>query len=316
MEIKDSKLNHYLNNCSAQSILVPLDFSDVADYALDHARALASIFGYNLFLLHVISKRHLGKPEETEARKRLQAISDNISVQYDLQVDFVIRTGNIFDTISDLADELCAAFIVMGVHGKRGVAHLVGSYPYKVVCKAHVPVLVVKETHHHVGFNNIVIPIDFSRKSAQKVAQATKFAKFFGAKIRVFGFLSSENKAKIINKEALLKSVNDYFVSKGVTVTSDLMIKPGLDWAEALMVFSEKVDADLIMIVAESGSRFQDIFSANYTERILDRVNVPVLTIMPCEEDLAEEAEAIKSRQGIITPFVDPLGFFVRSADV
>ncbi len=315
MEINDTKINDYLKNCTARSILVPLDFTDVADYALDHARALACAFGYNLFLLHVINKKHSGKPETEQARNRLQEISDNIAAQYDLKVDFVIRTGNIFDTISDLADELCAAFIVMGVHGKRGVAHLVGSYPYKVVCKAHVPVLVVKEKHHHLGFNNIVIPIDFSRRSAQKVAQATKFAKFFGAKIRVFGFLSSENKAKIINKEALLKSVNDYFVLNKVSVTSDLMIKPGLDWAEALLLFSDKVDADLIMIVAESGSRFQDIFSSNYTERILDKVNVPVLTIMPCAEDLAEEAEAIKSRQGIITPFVDPLGFFVRSTD-
>ncbi len=316
MEIKDTNLNNYLKNCSAQSILVPLDFSDVADYALDHARALASIFGYNLFLLHVISKKHMGKPEELEARRRLQQISENIAGQYDLQVDFVIRTGNIFDTISDLADELCAAFIVMGVHGKRGVAHLVGSYPYKVVCKAHVPVLVVKEKHHHVGFKNIVVPIDFSRRSTQKLAQATRFAKFFDAKIRVFGFLSSDNPAKIINKEALLKSVNDFFITKKIPVTTDLLVKPGLDWDEALLIFSEDVEADLIMIVAEKGYRFQEIFSSNYTERILDKVNVPVLTIMPCAKDLAEEAEAVKSKQGIITPFVDPLGFFVRSTDV
>ncbi len=308
--------NHSKSNCITQTILVPLDFTDVADYALDHAKALAGIFGYNLVLLHVISKKLAGKPEESAARDRLQAIAAKLAVENNLQVDYVIRAGNIFDTISDLADELCAVFIVMGVHGKRGVTHLVGSYPYKVVCKAHVPVLVVKEKHHHVGFDNIVVPIDFTRRSAQKVAQATKFARFFGAKIRVFGFLSYENKAKIINKEALLKSVNDYFVKKGVQVSTDLMIKPGLDWDEALIMFSEQVEADLIMIVAERGNRFQDVFSSNYTERILDKVNVPVLTIMPCAEDIAEETEALKSKQGIITPFVDPLGFFTRAVDL
>ncbi len=316
MEINNIKINEYLKNCTKQSILVPLDFTDVADYALDHAKALASIFGYNLFLMHVISKKHIGKAEETDARQRLQEISDHIAAEHGIQVDFVIRAGNIFDTISDLADELCAAFIVMGVHGKRGVAHLVGSYPYKVVCKAHVPVLVVKDKHHHVGFRNIVVPIDFSRRSTQKLAQATRFAKFFNANIRVFGFLSSENKAKIINKEALLKSVNDFFTAKQIPVTTDLLIKPGIDWDEALVIFAEHVEADLIMIVAEKGYRFQEIFSSNYTERILDKVNVPVLTIMPCAEDLAEEADAVKSKQGIITPFVDPLGFFVRSADI
>ncbi|MDR4989168.1 MAG: universal stress protein [Bacteroidales bacterium] len=305
-----------MKNCATQTILVPLDFTDVAEYALDHAKALAGIFGYQLFLLHVVQKKHKGKAQEAEAAKRLRELAGQLKENTGLEVDHTVRAGNIFDTISDLADELSAVFIVMGVHGKKGVAHLVGSYPYKVVCRAHVPVLVVKEKHHHVGFDNIVVPIDFSRRSAQKVAQATKFARFFGAKIRVFGFLSHDNKAKIINKEALLKSVTDFFISKGVSVTTDLLVKPGMDWDEALLMFADKVKADLIMIVAERGSRFQDIFSSNYTERILDKVNVPVLTIMPCAEDLAEEAEAVSSRQGIVTPFVDPLGFFARSADI
>ncbi len=305
-----------MKNCDTQTILVPLDFTDVAEYALDHAKALAGIFGYQLFLLHVIQKKHKGKAPESEAVKRLHGLAAQLKKDTGLEVDHAVRAGNIFDTISDLADELCAVFIVMGVHGKKGVAHLVGSYPYKVVCRAHVPVLVVKEKHHHVGFDNIVVPIDFTRRSAQKVAQATKFARFFGAKIRVFGFLSYDNKAKIINKEALLKSVNDFFLSKGVAVTTDLLVRPGMDWDEALLMFAEQVDADLIMIVAERGNRFQDIFSANYTERILDKVNVPVLTIMPCAEDLVAEADAVSSRQGIVTPFVDPLGFFARSADI
>ncbi len=294
------------------SLLVPFDFSDVAYYALNHGMAMAQVFNYRLDLLHVINKKDIGTEKEHIAKKSLKTLASHIKGITGLDAAYQIRTGNIFDTISEVADELEAAFVVMGVHGKKGVSHLVGSYPYKVVCKSKVPVLVVKAKHRHKGFQNIVIPIDFSRKSTQKVAQATRFAKFFGAKIRVFGFLSSQNKAKIINKEALLKSVNDYFKEKGVPVTSDLMIDKKLDWDEALIRFSEKINADLIMIVAETGNRFQDIFSSNYTEKILDRVNVPVLTIMPCEEDRIEEAEAIASKQGIVTPFVDPLGFFMR----
>ena len=294
------------------TLLVPFDFSDVAYYALNHGMAMAQVFKYRLDLLHVINKKDIGTDKELVVKKSLKALASHIKGITGLDAAYQIRTGNIFDTISEVADELEAAFVVMGVHGKKGVSHLVGSYPYKVVCKAKVPVLVVKTKHRHKGFQNIVIPIDFSRKSTQKVAQATRFAKFFDAKIRVFGFLSTENKAKIINKEALLKGVNDYFEEKGVPVTTDLMIDTKLDWDEALIRFSEKIDADLIMIVAERGNRFQDIFSSNYTEKILDRVNVPVLTIMPCEEDLAEEAEAIASKQGIVTPFVDPLGFFMR----
>ncbi len=295
-------------------ILVPFDFSDVAYYALDHAMAMAEIFDYTLALLHVIGKKDIGSEKEKDANKSLKNLSAHITGINRLNAEHYLRAGNIFDTISEMADELNAVFVVMGVHGKKGVSHIVGSYPYKVVCKTNAPVLIVKSKHHHDGFKNIVVPIDFSRKSAQKVAQATRFAKFFGAQIRVFGFLSSENKAKIINKEALLKSVNDFFVEKDVPVTTDLLVNPKLDWPEALLSFAENVDADLIMIVAERENRFQDIFSSNNTEKILDKANIPVLTIMPCAEDLAEEEEAISSRQGIVTPFIDPFGFFERAA--
>jgi nucleotide-binding universal stress UspA family protein len=294
------------------TLLVPFDFSDVAYYALNHGMAMAQTFNYNLDLLHVINKKDVGTEKEDAAKTSLKALASHIKGITGLGAAYHIKTGNIFDTISEVADELEAAFVVMGVRGKKGVSHIVGSYPYKVVCKSKVPVLIVKAKHRHKGFRNIVIPIDFSRKSVQKVAQATRFAKFFGANIRVFGFLSSENKAKIINKEALLKSVNDFFIEKGISVTTDLMINPKMDWDEALISFAEKIDADLIMIVAERGNRFQDIFTSNYTERILDRVNVPVLTILPGDEELAEETEAISSKQGFVTPFVDPLGFFMR----
>ncbi len=299
-----------------KSILVPLDFTDVADYALDHGISMARIFQYRLYLLHVLPNKQKGSEKELEIKARLDILSARINDEYKLEVQVFIGYGNVFETIQNVSEALQVDFVVMGVHGKKGVSHLVRSQPYKVVCKSRVPVLVVKEQHHHVGFHNIVVPIDFSKRSAQKIAQAKKFAKFFGAKIRVFGFLSSENKAKIINKEALLKSVTDYFVRNNISVTTDLMINPGMSWSEALIAFADKVNADLVMIVAETGNRFQEIFSKNYTERILDNVNIPVLTILPCREDMVAEAEALSSKEGVIAPFVDPLGFFARAADI
>ncbi len=299
-----------------KAILVPLDFTDVADYALDHGLSIAKIFGYKLYLLHVLPNRHKGLEKEREAEERLNKIAEQVRKEHKLDVLTQLSYGNAYDTILEKADLFHVDFVVMGVHGKKGVSHLVKSQPYKVACRSQVPVLVVKEQHHHVGFHNIVVPIDFSKRSAQKIAQAQKFARFFGAQIRVFGFLSSENKAKIINKEALLKSVTDFFVRNDIAVTTDLMINPRMSWPDALIAFADKVNADLIMIVAETGNRFQEIFSKNYTEQILDDVNIPVLTILPCREDLVAEAEAISSKEGVISPFVDPLGFFARAADI
>ena len=295
---------------SRDTILVPVDFSDVAGYAMDHASAIARMFNYRIVLLHVAEKMVKGSKEETEVEQALTDISSWIGNSHEVKVNYMIRTGNILKVINAVADKLHASFVVMGVHGKRGVSKLTQSYAYKMVCGSRAPVMVVKDKHHHLGYRNIVIPIDFSKRSTQKIAQAIKFAKFFDAQIRVFGFLSSDNKAKIINKEALLKSVTGVFEENKVSVTTDLVVDPGMAWPEALIDFSEKVKAELIMIVAERGGRIQEIFSPNYTEKILDNVDVPVLTIAPCDEDLADESNY--DRQWIVTPFVDPLGLIVK----
>jgi len=295
---------------SSDTILVPVDFSDVAGYAMDHASAIARMFNYRIVLLHVAEKLEKGSKEESEVEQAFFDIASWLAHSHGVKVNYMIRTGNILKVINAVADKMRVSFIVMGVHGKRGISKITQSYAYKMVCRASAPVVVVKDKHHHLGYRNIVIPIDFSRKSTQKIAQAVKFANFFDAQVRVFGFLSSDNKAKIINKEALLKSVTDVFEENNVKVTTDLVVDPGMDWPEALIEFAEKVKAELIMIVAERGGRIQEIFAPNYTEKILDKVDVPVLTIAPRDEDLA--AESKYDREWIVTPFVDPLGLIVN----
>ncbi len=293
-------------NKKCSSVLVPMDYSDVSYDALDQAKVLARMFGYSIHLLHVAGRVRKGSDKELQAIRRLKAVATTVAQETGIKVSARIREGSVYKTIYEVAGKLNVSFIVMGVHGKRGVQALTGSYSYKVVCQSSVPVLVVKNKPKREGFREIVVPIDFSRRSTQKISQAIRFATIFKARIRVFGFLSSDNVAKIINKEALLKSVTDVFADNGVEVTTDLRVKPGMDWPEALVAFSEAVGADLVMIVAEKGGRIQEIFNPSYTEQILDLVNCPVLTIAPCDQYIADESWS--TRRDFVTPFIDPFG--------
>jgi nucleotide-binding universal stress UspA family protein len=293
-----------MHQSERDTILVPTDFSDVSEFAIDHAVEIAKIFNHRICLLHVVSKRTPGTTRHMALQEKLQTQADAVSRRTRLSVSFLLEAGSIFTVISEVADRIPAEFIVMGIHGKKGVQHLVGSYAYKVVCSSNVPVMVVKHMHHHVGYKNIVVPIDFSRESTQKITQAILFAKYFNARVRVFGFLSSTNKAKIIKKEALLKNVTDVFKKQRIPVTTDLLVKPGIDWEFALMRFAGEMEADLIMIVAEKGSQIPEIFSSNSAEVIIDKADVPVLTFAPRNEDLAYPS----GKKAMIRPFVDPLG--------
>jgi nucleotide-binding universal stress UspA family protein len=287
------------------TLLVPTDFSVVADFAIDHASEIAKIFNHKICLLHIISKKTENTPKAEELRSKLENQAGFLSKKTGLEVSYIIETGTIFRSISEVADRIHAEFIVMGIHGRKGVQHIIGSYAYKVVVSANVPVLLVKDLHHHVGYKNIVIPIDFSRRSDQKVTQAIRFSKYFGAHIRVFGFLSYNSPAYVIKKEVLLKNVAECFNQENVQVSTTLQVNPGLDWPEALIKFSKDVDADLIMIVAEKDSSLKDVFSSNLTERIIDKMETPVLTI--CRQ-CDPEPDFTREKNPLIKTFVDPMG--------
>lgn len=142
---------------TAHHILVPTDFSDYADQALEYATQLAKALGARLTVLHVIHLSPLVMGEmgaaglvpylediEADAQQRLQAILDRVN-QQGLQGDTAVVQGVPFQTIVDRAGTEGIDLIVMGTHGRTGLTHvLIGSVAEKVVRLAPCPVLVTR----------------------------------------------------------------------------------------------------------------------------------------------------------------------------
>jgi len=149
------------------SILVPTDFSDTADGALDYAFLIGEQFGAAVHLLHVIEDPLVAGGLDAEvfiaeapairsamlsdARSRLahRAIPRHTGAIVDGEVLF----GHGAKTIADYAQQRGVDLIVMGTHGRTGVAHLLlGSVAERLVRIAPCPVLTVRHpkarTHH------------------------------------------------------------------------------------------------------------------------------------------------------------------------
>lgn len=282
-------------------ILVPTDFTPVADCALDHALEIAKLFNHKICLLHIVNKKLISL-QKKKYEKRLQKIAETNSNRSGIEITFRIEEGSILDEINSIASLLKAEFIVMGIHGKKGVQHIIGSYAYKVIVNSVIPVMVVKNKHHHDGYNNIVIPIDFSYESSQKIIKAIKFAKYFGSTIHVIGVIGSSSSVSKIKKEVLLKKVHDLIEDHGVNAVTEVLVKPGSDVQDEVLAYSEKNDADLIMIVAEKSGPFTELLGRNAAEQIIDKADIPVLTIIPNDEYDEDEEESL------LSTFFDPLG--------
>jgi nucleotide-binding universal stress UspA family protein len=145
-----------------KTILVPHDFSASANHASAIARDEAKVHGAKLLLLHVIQLPTQLQPdfailpEGTGAPIGLKdyAISQAETHVNDLTarlakdgvtVTGFIRVGNPVDEIATFVTENAVDLIVMGTHGRSGLAHmLIGSVTERVVRTSSVPVLTIR----------------------------------------------------------------------------------------------------------------------------------------------------------------------------
>ncbi len=138
------------------NILVPTDFSETADHALDYAVHLAQTFDARIHLLHVIGLLELGVPElgvalassvmDSQVREG-QAALDRLVERWRSEAKFgevSLRTGDARDVTVQVAGEVAADLIVIGTHGRHGLARaLFGSVAESVVRHAACPVVTV-----------------------------------------------------------------------------------------------------------------------------------------------------------------------------
>jgi nucleotide-binding universal stress UspA family protein len=143
-------------------ILVPTDFSKHSDNALAYAAAFAEKFHAELYLLHVVQDLSVFVPEAAIAvpsmppveqltaavRETLERVIEKNKLRR-FTVHAEVREGSPFYEIIRFAKEQEIDLIILGTHGRSGLAHvLLGSVAEKVVRKSPCPVLTVRHPEH------------------------------------------------------------------------------------------------------------------------------------------------------------------------
>jgi len=148
-------------------ILVPTDFSELSKAALEFGQELAVRCGASLHVLHVVEDPLAAGaiPSEiyvpdmpalraamvTDAETQLAGLVAD-RVREAVRVTTEVRVGHAAPAICDSAATTPCDLIVMGTHGRTGIAHLfLGSAAEKVVRTAPCPVLTIRgETRDRV----------------------------------------------------------------------------------------------------------------------------------------------------------------------
>lgn len=267
-----------------KNFIVPHDFTDVADIALEHAIATAKPIGAEIFLLHVVAR----EKEINDAEKKLNAIIAKYSG--DVKINPSVRLGNIFDDIGDFASEHHSELIFMGTHGTHGWQHVTGMNALKVITHSSVPFVIVQEkTPKETGYDDIVVPLDLNKETKQKLAIVANIAQYFKSRVHVITpeesdeFLRHQVKANIV-------FAKKYFQERGIEVTATVMNSS--NFGKRVVNHATEVGADLIAIMnLNKNSIFGGLMSNHEEMVITNEAQIPTLIMNPIEGSLSFAAD-------------------------
>lgn len=276
-----------------QRILIPIDFSETSLIAIEHAAFTAQLFKAELVLLHVVEKHfekfsvvapelRVDAPSDmiNAIEKRLEETAAGIRTKYGVKSTCITTNGNIFSEVVAVSKDQGVDLIVMGTHGTSGIVEFfVGSNAYKVVTEAICPVITVRAHASKLGFKNIVLPIDDSNHSRQKVNHALVLAKHFASKIHLLGLANSNDSDELKKFEFKLDQIED-LLKKGDLPYSRKTINGG-NQAKVSYEYAKSVDADLIVIMTDQDDNLTGRLLGTYAQQVVNHSKIPVMSIQP-----------------------------------
>ncbi len=257
-------------------IIVPWDFTPVAENAFVHAVRYAKAKNREILLLHIVSE----SKDAEEKEKQMAEACDKLAKEYGQKPNFVVQTGSIFVAIGEVATERKAEMIIMGTHGLKGAQKLFGSKALKVVVSSKIPFLVVQDKPKKDKIESILLPIDFKSENKEKANWIYHMARSFDTK---FTIIKGKAKDKGFRRKLIsnMKYIESYL--KTHNVEYEIVTAEGkASFKEEVVNYAKDNNFDVIMIMATRNIKFTDyLFGAPEQFIMSNEFNIPVMCVNP-----------------------------------
>ncbi|MBQ3787553.1 MAG: universal stress protein [Bacteroidales bacterium] len=269
-------------------VVVGFDFSSGSAYAVDLAIDIANRWQSDIRLVYVKEKKEDEAPIRAEIERRNAGVAHLLK---GIKLEYILRQGNPAEELAKQAEEDDASLVIVGTHGMSGMRKsLLGRNSYRTVELSPVPVLLIREDFNfNKALENIVVPIDSSDDTRQKIGQAATFAKTFGSKIHLLGLFTSAAPSVRQVVKNYISMVQRYLDSNNIEYSTEFMAVKGNVTTDTIE-YAERVGADMIAIMTEQESSLTSLIMGNFAQQMLTQSKIPVLTVRP-KKVLADTAQ-------------------------
>ncbi|WP_296383042.1 universal stress protein [Winogradskyella sp.] len=271
-------------------IIVPIDFSEHSEFALEAASNIARKYDSELIVLHMLELSNAiltaGSASLNEeavfylklAEQKFETFLDKPYLE-GLNITPIVKHFKVFSEVNEVANEHNVNLIVMGSHGASGIKEvLIGSNTEKVVRHSDIPVLVIKHNPILFDFENGVFACDFSDDAVAPYLKAKATFNKLNAKMHLVyvnspdgNFRSSSEIDKRV-ANFLKKADGDLRHLNDVNVVSDYSIEKGI------LNFANVIGADVISVATHGRKGLAHFFEGSISEDIANHSTLPVMT--------------------------------------
>ncbi len=259
---------------SEKVILVPFGSTKDAMIAVEQSYNLANLSKAKLVLLGVSTSRH---PFD---QKQFDKVVEDVKAKGEVPVETMVRKGNIYDELTKVADIINPMFIVMRIRESLGPDKLIGRNIFKMVRQSKHAVITLKGDTFNSGCERILLPLDLSKESREKVDKAIHLAKLFEAEIDVV--CVSQSKTEVTKLESYMRQAEKVIKDSGVKCDTHML--RGKDIPSTIINHAHTVNADLIVIMTQEKIHLSEMTLWNMgtvAQQLINESDIPVLSFRP-----------------------------------
>jgi nucleotide-binding universal stress UspA family protein len=270
-----------------KTILVAIDFSKNAEHAMEYAVLFANKLKACIYLIWVdntLSEESVIDIIEGETRIEKRSYMNSIIEKFQPQVEcgeiqVLLRKGRVYQEIAKAAQQINADMIFAGTHGVSGYEqYWIGSNAYRIVSQAPCPVVTIRREYKFKSvIKNILLPLDSSLETKQKLPFAADLAKTFGATVHLLKIFNTP--LSIIRKriDKYSEDAEDGLKEKNVKYITEEIEADNV--AASIIAYSKQHKIDLITIMTDQDTTTANKFLGPYAQQLINNSDVPVLSL-------------------------------------
>ncbi len=287
-----------------KNILVPVDFSEFSDRAVNYARFLAKHYQAKITLLHAITLFHAEPGQEKQLEEYEQWIAEREKEvrasfskhnadgkQQGVEIDgYVVRSFSAADTILDYIADNDVDIVVIGTHGRTGFKKFVyGSVAEKIVRLSPIPVITLHRAPEPPAIRRILVPVDFSDYAKTAVEKARDIAQKFKADLTFLHVIEQSlhpafYAADIASIFQVDPGLKNRILERMAAFTGISPEQAGFAVSEGkahkeIKKYAEMHEIDLIVMATRGLSGLEQFLIGSNAERVVSIAPCPVLTV-------------------------------------